>query len=385
MTRTRRDVLKSGLKAGAAAVASATGWPAIGRAAPIYAPMPGAWRTFELVTRVEVAKPGRAMQAWLPVPAHTDVDWVRPGASTWTSNAPSAVLRRAAGAKSATSGVDMLHVVWAEGEPAPVVELTSRITTRDRGIDLSKPGKLAPLDAAERERSLAATVLLPTDGIVKETAEKACLGARTDIEKARALYHWVIENSVRDGKTRGCGLGDIASMLQSGNLSGKCADLNALFVGLARAAGVPARDLYGLRVAASRFGYKSLGPTTDIVTKAQHCRAEVFLEAFGWVAVDPADVRKVVLEEPPGQLALDDAKVAAVRHALFGAAEGNWLVFNTAHDIELPGAKGPDGKAQLGLREPFFMYPLLEVDGLRIDPYSPDLFRYTITAREIAA
>ena len=48
---------------------------------------------------------------------------------------------------------------------------------------------------------------------------------------------------------RGCGVGDIRAMLETGNLGGKCADLNALFVGLARAAGIPARDVYGVRVA----------------------------------------------------------------------------------------------------------------------------------------
>ena len=112
----------------------------------------------------------------------------------------------------------------------------------------------------------------------------------------------MVDNTFRDPKTRGCGVGDIASMLKSGNLGGKCADLNALYVGLARAAGLPARDVYGIRVAPSKFGYKSLGAGSEVITKAQHCRAEVYLSGFGWVPVDPADVRKVVLEEPPGNL-----------------------------------------------------------------------------------
>jgi transglutaminase-like putative cysteine protease len=103
----------------------------------------------------------------------------------------------------------------------------------------------------------------------------------------------VCDNTERNPKTRGCGLGDIRSMLESGNLSGKCADLNALYVGLARASGLPARDVYGVRVADSKYGYKSLGKSGDI-TKAQHCRAEVWLAGFGWVPVDPADVRKVL-------------------------------------------------------------------------------------------
>ena len=74
----------------------------------------------------------------------------------------------------------------------------------------------------------------------------------TPLGRARAIYDWVVENTVRDPTVRGCGLGDIRWMLESGSLLGKCADLNALFVGLCRAVELPARDLYGLRVAASR-------------------------------------------------------------------------------------------------------------------------------------
>jgi hypothetical protein len=186
---------------------------------------------------------------------------------------------------------------------------------------------------------LRATALLPTDGIVRDTARDIVHGAKTDEDKARAIYEWIVDNTFREPKVRGCGIGDIRTMLETGNLSGKCADLNALFVGLARAAGLPARDVYGIRVADSRFGYKSLGKSGN-VSKAQHCRAEVFLERFGWVPVDPADVRKVVLEEPPGKLSMVDPKVAAVRKQLFGAWEMNWLAYNDAHDLRLPNSTG---------------------------------------------
>ena len=89
-----------------------------------------------------------------------------------------------------------------------------------------------------------------------------------------------------------------------GNLSGKCADLNALYVGLVRAAGIPARDVYGIRVAPSKFGYKSLGAGSETITKAHTAVRRCFIAGIGWVPVDPADVRKVVLEEPPGNLAI---------------------------------------------------------------------------------
>src|SRR5262249_55725595 len=156
----------------------------------------------------------------------------------------------------------------------------------------------------------------------KQTSDKITVDAKTDVEKARAIYEWIVDNTFRDAKVRGCGIGDIAAMLRTGNLGGKCADLNALYVGLARAAGLPARDVYGIRVAPSKFGYKSLGAGSELITKAQHCRSEVHLAGFGWVPVDAADVRKVVLEEPPANLAINDPKVVAARKALFGAWEG---------------------------------------------------------------
>src|SRR5205814_5646621 len=131
--------------------------------------------------------------------------------------------------------------------------------------------------------------------------------ARTDADKARAIYDWIVENTFRDPKVRGCGVGDIRSMLGTMDLGGKCADLNALYVGLARASGLPARDVYGIRTVRSELGYKSLGASSSTITRSQHCRAEVFLDGHGWVPVDPADVRKVVLEEPPGNRALQDA------------------------------------------------------------------------------
>ena len=50
-----------------------------------------------------------------------------------------------------------------------------------------------------------------------------------------------------------------------------------------------------------------------------------FAEGYGWGPVDPADVRKVILEEPPGHLAMDNPKVAAPHKRLFGRWAMNWL------------------------------------------------------------
>ena len=245
-------------------------------------------------------------------------------------------------AKIFQSKTDALGIVAAEFPEGvkPVLTLTSRVATKDHTVALSAPAKAPKADSAELRYCLQATKLLPTDGIVKATADEITRNAHTDIEKARAIYDWIVDNTFRDPKTRGCGIGDIRFMLETKDLGGKCADLNALYVGLARAAGLPARDVYGIRVAKSELGYKSLGTASENVTKAQHCRAEVHLTAYGWVPVDPADVRKVVLEEPPGNRPLDDDMVKKARARLFGSWEMNWIAYNFAHDVALPGSSG---------------------------------------------
>ncbi|WP_299652026.1 transglutaminase-like domain-containing protein [uncultured Jannaschia sp.] len=338
------------------------------RAAASYAPTPGPWRRFEITTRIAIDTGGAPAQAWVPVPAVFAPDWAKPGQSRWTTNAAEARLL------SDDNDARFVHAVW-EGNDRAVIDIVSEASVRDRATDFAAAETHASLAPEARAHWTAPTSLIPTDGIVRETSDRITAGIEGDEARARAIYDWIVEETARNPETRGCGLGDVGSMLQVGDLTGKCADLNALFVGLARAAGLPARDVYGLRVAPSAFGYKSLGAGSEDVTKAQHCRADVWLEEHGWVAADPADVRKVMLEEPPKNLALDDPKVVDVRAALFGAWEGNWLPYNFAHDVVLPGSEnGP---------VPFLMYPQAEVAGRRLDPLEPSDFAYTITAREI--
>ncbi len=331
------------------------------------------WRSYELVARAEILQPRGVTRAWLPLPLKDDTSWQKGLGSQWSGNAA-----RAEVMSDGKYGAAMLYAEWPAGAPAPVIELTSRVATRDHAVDLSRPrAEALKLSADERRFFTAPTEYIPTDGIVRETARPVVKGARSELERARALYEWVVDNTFRDPKVRGCGWGDIKSMLETRNFGGKCGDLNAMFVGLARSVGVPARDVYGLRVAPSAHGYRSLGIGTPVASRAQHCRAEFFAEGYGWVPVDPADVRKVVLEEPPGQLPIDDPKVLAARKRLFGSWEMNWLAYNMGHDIQLPNSTGP--------KLPYLMYPNAETGGERLDSLDPEGFRYTITARELKA
>jgi transglutaminase-like putative cysteine protease len=321
---------------------------------------------FEITTRIQILKPDGLTRVWLPMPL-ASAPYQKTLGDTYQAPGGTAVMVE-------NEDLDILIAEWAAGVE-PTLTVTSRVSTIDRAANLTTPTVPPPLDPRVLDRFLRPTRLIPTDGIVKTTAAAITRGAGTDFDRARAIYDWIVDNTFRDPATRGCGTGDIRFMLESKNLSGKCADLNALFVGLARAAGIPARDVWGLRAGATQKDLRSLGLASDNATKAQHCRAEAYLTGYGWVPVDPADVRKVALEEPPGHLAMDDERVRTTRLRLFGSWETNWIAFNYAHDVTLP-------RSRRGATA-FFMYPQAETANGRLDSLDPDNFKYEITAREV--
>jgi transglutaminase-like putative cysteine protease len=347
------------------------GW-ALSRAVPALAntPSAGEWRTFEVVTKVELLKPDSISHIWLPAPLIRKTPYQNTISTRFEAKGGTATL-----SKDKQSALGIVSAMYA-ANVMPTLSMTSRVELKNYAVDLSSRTTTPPVSRTELDYFLRPSRYVPTDGIVKQTALKATAGATTDLQKARAIYDWVVENTFRDPKVRGCGRGDIRFMLESGDMGGKCADLNVLYVGLARSVGLPAKHVYGLRIAKSDLGYKSLGLATDIATKGQHCRVEVYLRGHGWVPVDPADVRKVALEEPPGNRPLSDEIVSRARDDLFGAWEMNWMAYNYAHDVDLPGSAS---KPLV-----YFMYPQAETSEGRRDPFDPDNFQYEITVKEIS-
>lgn len=356
----RRQFL--GTTAAAAALASGAGFLGAARPAEAAIGTVGAWRRVEVTFTASPKWGAGAGKLWLPAPM--DTPYQRVLGVTWGQGPDRIGLNY-----DPIYRAPAISAEWGAGK-ARDVQVTYVIETIDRQLNLkSLPPRSGGLPDDVRV-FLTATPTMPVDGIVKESAMKIVKGAHHPVEKARAIYDWIVENTFRDPKTKGCGIGDIKYMLESGNLGGKCADINSLFVGLARGAGIPAREMFGVRTADSAT-FKSLGRSGDI-SKAQHCRAEFYAAGLGWVPVDPADVRKAVLEE---NLALGDPKIVALRQKLFGAWEMNWMGFNVARDFRLP----PGGSTAIN----FFMYPEAEAEGTALDGTDPDSFAYKIVARPV--
>ncbi len=366
-TTLRRSLLKA---AGGALLAGALPRAALAQEpARRFEPRPGDWKGYEVVTKVNLQNPAGTSTVWVPLPS-IDTEWQRTLSNNWTGNARSMKV-----ATDARYGAKYLVAQFDAGV-VPALEVVSRIQTRDR----AQNWKASTPDGATKEDLalwLRPTDLMPLDGIVLKTANQIVAGARTDEDKAQRIYDWIVLNTFREPKVKGCGIGDIKTMLETANLSGKCADLNGLFVGLCRAVGLPARDVYGIRVAPSAFPYKELGGKPAALQGAQHCRAEVWLKRHGWVAMDPADVAKVMRQETSEWIKdADHPIVLPVRKALFGGWEGNWMGYNFAHDVRLQDAKAIK---QVG----FLMYPQAESNGEPYDSLNPDAFKYVITSRAL--
>ncbi|MCD6664395.1 MAG: transglutaminase domain-containing protein [Comamonas sp.] len=365
----RRSIVGRAAAIGMAAALPVT-WSAAARAqtpSRHFSPQAGDWRTFDVTTRVDLPATTSTTRVWVPLPS-VQTGWQLPINDTLDSNGSARF------ASDGAQGVRMVVAEFAAGTAQPQVQVTSRVRTQSRVLGgLREPGGADTL-----RQALRPTRLLPTDGIVRATALKATQGARGDEAKARALYDWVVANAWREPEVKGCGEGDIKTMLETGNLGGKCADINALFVGLCRSVGVPARDVYGIRVAPSSFGYQQLGGKSAHLTGAQHCRAEVYLQAHGWTAMDPADVAKVMRQETPVWIKdVKDPLIAPVNAGLYGAWEGNWMAYNTAHDVKLPGSRGD----AIG----FLMYPMAEDADGWFDHYDAAGFKYQISAALVQA
>lgn len=308
--------------------------------------------TVTIAVMLNAPAEARHVRLWIPWPA-SDADQDISEAAVSGNYAAASVSR------DGTSGTSMLHAEWREPATERTLTLSFRVV-RKEAVRRGFPGEEPPFPKEIFRAFLAPTRLGPTDGAVKELADEITAGKETILAKARAVYGWTVANMRRDPGVKGCGIGDVRALLASPG--GKCADISSVFVSLARAAGVPAREIFGIRLPA--------GPEGEM-TRSQHCWAEFFLPGTGWVPADPADVRKAILEKG---LSLDEA--APYRDYFFGAVDADRIAFGTGRDVVL---RPP----QAGEPLRYFMYPYAEADG---KPLGEDLFGfdlgYTITFRE---
>jgi transglutaminase-like putative cysteine protease len=155
------------------------------------------------------------------------------------------------------------------------------------------PDRLAPFDA--KIRSWATEVAVAA-------------GARTDLEKARAIYNHVVATVRYDKSGKGWGRGDIYYACETRR--GNCTDFHAIFIGYCRTLGIPARFAIGVPLPAARGAVEIAG---------YHCWAEFFANGIGWIPID----------------ASEGAKDPSRRTYFFGAHDENRIEFSRGRDLTL--------------------------------------------------
>ena len=267
---------------------------------------------------------------------------------------------------------------WDESSQAKKMHIEMEIETRPRSVSLERirkeSGKNLPFPE-ETGAFLKPTAHIPTDGAVKAFSDRLTKGIDDRFAKVEAIYNWVTENTFRDPKVVGCGVGDAGKMVKSGYFGGKCTDISSLFVALLRAAGIPAREVFGIRLGRSDFADalgKSDAEGFAEITAAQHCRVEYYIPGVGWIPSDPADVTKLELVE---RLEHSDLKVQALRERYLHSWEMNWVGLNWGRDFIL---------SPTPTQYPINMlaYPYGEIGDEVLDYYAPKQFSYTITSQE---
>jgi transglutaminase-like putative cysteine protease len=251
-------------------------------------------------------------------------------------------------------------MLFAKWEPS-ATHRSLKFSFKATRNEITRPGLPAeesPWNKADHTLYLRPTTKAPLHGDVHQLANQITSGKEGVLEKARAIYDWTVENTYRNPETRGCGSGDVCTLLK--DPGGKCADISSIFIALCRASDVPAREVLGIRMGKE--------PVQDITTW-QHCWAEFFLPGVGWVSVDPADVRKKMLTN---NLQLDDPDTVALREYFFGGIDAYRIKLGQGRDI-LPNPEPAGGSIN------YLMYPFAQVGGHTLDWLDPANFSYTIT------
>ncbi|QWV99274.1 transglutaminase domain-containing protein [Geomonas nitrogeniifigens] len=319
---------------------------------------PAAWaksRTGQVTVEVDLSKQeaGKETRLWIPY-AVSDTYQNVTDVKVSGDFASSAVYTDQA------NGTPMLYARW--DKDAKSRKLVYSFTVQREEVRIKNLSAKEPAwNRDDYAEYLKPTSMGPVDGEVKKLADSIVKGKTTVLDKAKAIYDWACENMYRDPATVGCGKGDVCELLKKPG--GKCTDISSVYIALARAAGVPAREVFGLRL-----GKKA----EEDVTTWQHCWVEFFLPGTGWVPVDPADVRKAMLVE---KLELKDAKTSEYREYFWGGIDPYRFKIASGRDLVL---NPPQAGAPLNT----FGYPYAEVGGKVLDWYDPKGFSYRINFKE---
>ncbi len=267
-------------------------------------------RKFNVVMRFaynNIPKNIQGMQYWFPLPIQNDHQQIHNQFShaPYTSEVNTAP----------DTGNVIMHM---EGTARGGVPMQVKISFDAERIEDLRNTFEPPADSPSKdeekkvmERWLQPSTVMVIDKKVRSKASKIVSGKKMPLDKARAIYDWVVDNLTyleNAASAPGAGFGNLAFVLDK--LEGNSMDFSAAFVGLCRAEGIPARSIIGFRIPKT--------PDTGVI-KDYHGWAEFYLQGIGWIPVDPAAGKRT----------------PARRKYYFGALDPDRLAISIGRDIVL--------------------------------------------------
>lgn len=213
---------------------------------------------------------------------------------------------------------------------------SANMATAARAIPEPTGGTFAPFLAPDR--------MIPLGGRITKVADGLDYRGSSALQQARAIYQYVTSSMTYVHSGKGVGRGDalFACDLHHGN----CTDFHSLFIGLARARGIPARFTIGF----------PLGEAPSGKIAGYHCWAE-FYAGGTWVPIDAAKAWQM-----------------PARHDYyFGHVDADRIAFSRGRDLELV-------PRQNGKPLNYFIYPYAEADG---QPLTQASIKPTLTYHDL--
>ena len=227
------------------------------------------------------------------------------------------------------NGNRVAHLEASAPLPASVpFTMTFTVTRREEAADMVAAARDIPEPSDGNFAAyLEPNKLVPLTGRIAQVSANLAETDVTPLQQARVDYEYVTSIMKYDKSGTGWGRGD--ALYACDVRRGNCTDFHSLFIGLARAGGIPARFTIGFPIGAAKSG--------DI--PGYHCWAE-FYSGGEWVPVDASEAWK-----------------NPARHAYyFGRLDAARVAFTMGRDLKL--TPRPQG-------EPlnYLIYPYVEVDG----------------------
>jgi transglutaminase-like putative cysteine protease len=293
-------------------------------AATLFAQQPRERRfSFEYRAAVPATTAGTNFHLWVPVP-HDD-EYQRITNLKIDSSAPYKVATDPLGNR----------IVSIESSAPPSITVKFDCVRKEHLRPAAGGTGAASLSGAELARWLKPDRLVPLDDTIRNWAREVvtAAGAHTDLEMARAIYNHVVATVKYDKTGKGWGRGDIYYACDARR--GNCTDFHAIFIGYARAMGIPARFSIGFPIPSER-GHSTIA--------GYHCWAEFYANGIGWIPIDASEA----------------AKDPSMREYFFGAHDENRVEFTRGRDLQLT-------PRQAGDPLNYFVYPYAEADGKTVE------------------